>query len=213
MNNRIALLLKVKDVTASKFADMIGVQPSNISHILSGRNKPSLDFIVKVYETFPDISLEWLMFGRGSMFQFMNAQQGIITEQQQKTEIPEPAVTVDTHAVPDLFSQHLDDENEKIEPQVDQDHEELTVNKEDEDNEIESKHEVIESEKFIQEQISPANYVKSQPYDENENKKNIEKELPKISIMNVDLKIKPERIILVYPDDTFEIITEKKKSV
>ncbi len=67
MNNRIAKLLDVKDVTASKFAEMIGVQPSNISHIISGRNKPSLDFILKVIETFPDISLDWLITGKGNM--------------------------------------------------------------------------------------------------------------------------------------------------
>ncbi|MDP4223940.1 MAG: helix-turn-helix transcriptional regulator, partial [Bacteroidota bacterium] len=47
---------------------MIGVQPSGISHILSGRNKPSLDFVLKMLERYPFISTEWLLFGKGSMY-------------------------------------------------------------------------------------------------------------------------------------------------
>src|SRR5690606_6259074 len=48
------------------FAEKIGVQRSSISHILSGRNKPSLDFILKVLHTFPEVDLYWLFNGRGN---------------------------------------------------------------------------------------------------------------------------------------------------
>ncbi|NJX15184.1 helix-turn-helix transcriptional regulator [Tamlana crocina] len=51
--------------SASSFAEKIGVQRSSISHILSGRNKPSLDFILKVLHTFPDVDLYWLFNGKG----------------------------------------------------------------------------------------------------------------------------------------------------
>ncbi len=61
MIKRIKSLISVKNLTASQFADLLGVQRSNISHILSGRNKPSLDFILKVSEHFPAVSLEWLI--------------------------------------------------------------------------------------------------------------------------------------------------------
>ena len=60
MNNRIQLILKTKDISASKFADEIGVQRSSISHILSGRNNPSLDFIQKILKRFPDINSDWI---------------------------------------------------------------------------------------------------------------------------------------------------------
>lgn len=50
-------------MTSSQFADTIGVQKSNISHILSERNKPSLDFILKIREAFPAINLYWLIYG------------------------------------------------------------------------------------------------------------------------------------------------------
>ncbi|GGW63110.1 helix-turn-helix protein [Winogradskyella epiphytica] len=52
--------------TASSFAEKIGVQRSSISHILSGRNKPSLDFVMKVLHAYPEVELYWLMNGKGS---------------------------------------------------------------------------------------------------------------------------------------------------
>jgi transcriptional regulator with XRE-family HTH domain len=67
MVDRILLVLKVKNLTASKFADEIGVQRSSISHILSGRNLPSLDLIQKVLKTYPELSSEWLLNGIGPM--------------------------------------------------------------------------------------------------------------------------------------------------
>ncbi|MBC3846203.1 helix-turn-helix transcriptional regulator [Winogradskyella echinorum] len=51
--------------TASSFSEKIGVQRSSISHILSGRNKPSLDFVMKVLHTYPEVELYWLMNGKG----------------------------------------------------------------------------------------------------------------------------------------------------
>lgn len=51
--------------TASSFSDKIGVQRSSISHILSGRNKPSLDFVLKVLSTYPEVELYWLLNGKG----------------------------------------------------------------------------------------------------------------------------------------------------
>lgn len=52
--------------SASSFAEKIGVQRSSISHILSGRNKPSLDFVLKVLSSFPEVELYWLMNGKGA---------------------------------------------------------------------------------------------------------------------------------------------------
>lgn len=52
-------------LSASLFADKIGVQRSSISHILSGRNKPSLDFILKITNEFKDVDIHWLLNGKG----------------------------------------------------------------------------------------------------------------------------------------------------
>ena len=68
MKERILEFLKTENKTSAQFAEEIGVQPSGISHIISGRNKPSLDFILKMLEKYAYISTDWLLFGRGSMF-------------------------------------------------------------------------------------------------------------------------------------------------
>ena len=65
MKDRIAHIIRAKNLTAAEFALRLGIQPSNISHLLSGRNNPSLDFVKKLKETFPEYSLEWIIFGRG----------------------------------------------------------------------------------------------------------------------------------------------------
>ncbi|NNC70561.1 MAG: helix-turn-helix transcriptional regulator [Flavobacteriaceae bacterium] len=62
-------LKKVMDhyqLSAASFADEIGVQRSSISHLLSGRNKPSLDFVLKVLERFKEVELYWLLNGKGT---------------------------------------------------------------------------------------------------------------------------------------------------
>lgn len=68
MKERILEFLRTENKTSAQFAEEIGVQPSGISHIISGRNKPSLDFILKMLEKYSYISTDWLLFGRGSMF-------------------------------------------------------------------------------------------------------------------------------------------------
>lgn len=68
MKDRILEFLNLENKTSSQFAEEIGVQPSSISHILSGRNKPSLDFVIKMLEAYSDLSTDWLIFGRGDMY-------------------------------------------------------------------------------------------------------------------------------------------------
>lgn len=63
--NRIKKIIDYYGLSASNFADKIGVQRSSISHILSGRNKPSLDFILKITSTFEDVDIHWLLNGKG----------------------------------------------------------------------------------------------------------------------------------------------------
>lgn len=63
---RLEELLSYYGLSASSFADRIGVQRSSISHLLSGRNKPSLEFVMRVVKTFPEVNLYWLLNGKGS---------------------------------------------------------------------------------------------------------------------------------------------------
>lgn len=63
---RIEKILDFYGLTAAAFADKIEVQRSSISHLLSGRNKPSLEFVLKVVNAFPEVNLYWLLNGKGS---------------------------------------------------------------------------------------------------------------------------------------------------
>ena len=97
MTDRIQLILKSMNLSPSQFADQISVQRSSLSHILSGRNKPSLDFVSKVLTSYPDISSDWLLFGTGTMIRKAKKERtdpiGEAIQDQSPSE-PEPEATV-----------------------------------------------------------------------------------------------------------------------
>lgn len=74
MRDRIIALLNDKKLTAIKFAELMEVQPSSISHIISGRNNPSFDFIAKLLEKFDDINPDWIILGKGNMYRTLPPQ-------------------------------------------------------------------------------------------------------------------------------------------
>ena len=92
---RLEIILDYYNLSASAFADKINVQRSSLSHLLSGRNKPSLDFIIKVIEVFPEVDLYWILNGKGT---FPKSEK-IFSIQSTKQE-----VTSDETNTPDLFS-------------------------------------------------------------------------------------------------------------
>jgi transcriptional regulator with XRE-family HTH domain len=68
MKDRLQKLLTTEGLAPTKFAEVIGVQRSSISHILSGRNKPSFDVIQTILEKFPKLNPDWLLMGKGEMY-------------------------------------------------------------------------------------------------------------------------------------------------
>jgi transcriptional regulator with XRE-family HTH domain len=68
MLDRIKKIIRHEGLNAGSFADEIGVQKSSMSHILNGRNNPSLDFVIKTLTRFPDINPQWLLLGKGEMY-------------------------------------------------------------------------------------------------------------------------------------------------
>ena len=62
---RLQKLLDYYNLSASGLANKIGIQRSTISHVISGRNKPSLDFVMKILHNFNEVSIEWLIDGKG----------------------------------------------------------------------------------------------------------------------------------------------------
>ena len=68
MNTRLQQFLELENLTPARLADMLGIQRSGLSHILSGRNKPSFDFLNRILTKFPHINADWLMTGRGKAY-------------------------------------------------------------------------------------------------------------------------------------------------
>lgn len=68
MNDRLQKLMLSEKLVPAKFAEIIGVQRSSISHILSGRNKPSFDVINSILIKFPKVNPDWLLLGTGEMY-------------------------------------------------------------------------------------------------------------------------------------------------
>lgn len=68
MNNRLKQFLAAENITQSQFADKIEVVRASVSHVLSGRNNPSYEFIKAIMANYPTLNIEWLMFGKGKMY-------------------------------------------------------------------------------------------------------------------------------------------------
>lgn len=90
---RLETILDYYNLSASAFADKINVQRSSLSHLLSGRNKPSLDFIIKVIEVFPEVDLYWILNGRG-----------VFPKQDKQLLKPAAVANTPQKQFPDLFS-------------------------------------------------------------------------------------------------------------
>lgn len=88
---RIETVIEHLELSVSAFADEIGVQRSSISHLLNGRNKPSLDFVMKLVNTYPEVDLYWLLKGEGR-FPKENTDQVKMNNTKITKEIEEPYV-------------------------------------------------------------------------------------------------------------------------
>jgi predicted transcriptional regulator len=65
-SKRLQKIIDFYGVTATTFSENLAFNRSTISHLLAGRNKPSLEFVMKVLQTYPEIDLYWLLYGKGS---------------------------------------------------------------------------------------------------------------------------------------------------
>jgi len=98
---RLEIILDYYNLSASAFADRINVQRSSLSHLLSGRNKPSLDFIIKVIEVFPEVDLYWILNGKGKFPKSENIQNSFEATEKNNTSTQ---IIQSSFSEPDLFS-------------------------------------------------------------------------------------------------------------
>lgn len=92
---RLEKIMEFYDLTATALAEKIDFNRSSISHLISGRNNPSLEFVIKVLENFPEVNWSWLVHGKGS---FPDKKSGLFND------VSSPG---EKKSIPDLFSQNI----------------------------------------------------------------------------------------------------------
>ncbi len=104
MREKLLNLMKSEQLTASKLAELLDIQPSGISHILSGRNKPSFDLVQKILRRFPRVNPDWLLLDKDEMYRTIDiepkpaALQSISTEELDDTMQQSPVSGMTTPA-------------------------------------------------------------------------------------------------------------------
>ena len=81
MREKLLNLMKSEQLTASKLAELLDIQPSGISHILSGRNKPSFDLVQKILRRFPRVNPDWLLLDKDEMYRAMESEPQLANQQ------------------------------------------------------------------------------------------------------------------------------------
>jgi len=182
MVDRIILILKTQDLSSSQFADEIGVQRSSISHILSGRNNASLEFVTKILKRFPDLNSDWLIFGKGPMYKDINNAFSDKSFSSLQSNEPDLFSMPIVEELPDIIHQEVQEkELEPIieEPTITPDKVDISVQ-----NKNETLYEAVEKEKVL---------VTEDKVTENK------KEIRTDTINNKTI----EKIVIFYSDRTF----------
>ena len=175
INERFTKILEYSGFTASEFADEIDVQRSSISHIISGRNKPSLEFIVKIKNRFPEISWDWIILGQGEMLQNNSA----LSTSESKINLEEE------NSSPDLFT--LIDEDYKNEIFIQENLQKETPRESNTPFPTPKKEKISDSQRLeVQEDISEVENIVNQ------------------SITNLTTENKIKRIVFFYENGKFE---------
>ena len=175
INDRFTKILEYSGFTASEFADEIDVQRSSISHIISGRNKPSLEFIVKIKNRFPEISWDWIILGQGEMLQNNSA----LSTSESKINLEEE------NSSPDLFT--LIDEDYKNEIFIQENLQKETPRESNTSFPTPNKEKISDSQRLeVQEDISEVQNIVNQ------------------SITNLPTENKIKRIVFFYENGKFE---------
>ena len=109
MNTRLQQFLTMEGLTPARFADIMGIQRSGISHLLAGRNKPSFEFLEKILTAYPNLNPEWLILGKGKPYKDSNV-----------TPPTQTAPQTPQNELPDLFQQSAEEPEQANEPPIPQ---------------------------------------------------------------------------------------------
>lgn len=104
MEDKLRKLMKHEGLNSTRLAEMLGIQASGISHIMSGRNKPSYDFIVKLLHRFPQINPDWLLSDKGPMYRTEIKSKNPASPQVSLNDSGAPIENASSSLAGDLFS-------------------------------------------------------------------------------------------------------------
>ena len=109
--DKIDRIMQLENLNAAQFAAEIGIQSSTLSHIINGRNKPSLDVLSRILKRFKNISSDWLILGVGSMYRSEKQSQtptlfDSINENSSKSAISEPKIVEKVVSPSDVIQQN-----------------------------------------------------------------------------------------------------------
>lgn len=200
MKERIELLIKIKNLNPAQFADELDVQRANVSHILNGRNNPSLDFVQRIIKRYPDINIPWLLFGEGPVIAIST--EVIKTEEEETVEEKTPPITPDKNVQPfsmSLFPEEDTTANKEMIPEGESDSNVMRKTADNQDITYEKWKDENILEK-IAEKIIPVTDATKEPMRSVSVTSAQEKEsLPKDKDKN-----RVEKIVFFYTDRTFE---------
>ena len=121
MNERLKQFLAMENLSPARFAEVMGIQRSGISHLLAGRNKPSFEFLQKMMTAYPDINYEWLILGKGRPYKSdrpqveIDAKKDIFTEYPDETTPDDAGLEPEDQSVIDIFPPEQPAENRVFE--------------------------------------------------------------------------------------------------
>lgn len=119
MNNRLQQFIAAENISQAQLADSLNVARASISHILAGRNKPSYDFISSLMKEFPNLNIEWLMFGKGKMYKELaeNRQSFLFPEEDPGEVFSDVPASIDGNIAPSSEITTLDNITKIVEKQ------------------------------------------------------------------------------------------------
>lgn len=117
IKDRLAHIIRAKNLTATQFAEMMQIQPSNVSHLLSGRNKPSLDFLIKLKDVFPEYSFDWIILGKKPIT--VSERPQTIKDEVVKSMDFSPAIETGVTNIQNLFDKVEENKPEPIDEKAD----------------------------------------------------------------------------------------------
>jgi transcriptional regulator with XRE-family HTH domain len=196
IQERILQIMTNYGLNAGQFADKLGVQPSSISHILSGRNKPSLDFVTKLLNCFPQIDYMWLVMGKGSMFKINDESEKLINNNEKLKEDKEKQIN---NPELSLFSQESSNAKPSEISKI-------------EDNNLHDDEKSLYNVKTVENNSTKDKFssLNSIYKEDKQTKKEIEEKETEIKEKESFVKEKViEKIIVFYTDNTFDELIKK----